>query len=110
MKNLTKAEKVLSQKEQKISDLGFQRAHYKRLSYGQKRKRFEGNKDQMSLPLKMEAEKQEEQLKEKLSYERRMRTFNHQGRMSLPDHLPIEEIEIYPSEDISEMAYRRRSY
>ncbi|MCC4231047.1 hypothetical protein LL279_22995, partial [Zunongwangia profunda] len=48
-----KAEKIVSIKDQKISDLEFQLAQYKRILYGQKRERFQGNKDQMSLPFEM---------------------------------------------------------
>lgn len=105
-RKLAKTEKVLSQKEQKISDLEFQLAHYKRLAYGQKRERFEGDKDQMSLPFEMDhetARKQEEEIKEKLTYERRKRKSAHKGRVALPDHLPVEEIKIYPEGDLSEM-------
>ncbi|MCM4161947.1 IS66 family transposase [Antarcticibacterium flavum] len=92
--------------EKENIDLKFQLAYYKRLAFGQKRERFEGDKNQMSLPFEMEpekAEKQEAELKEKLSYERRKRTSVHKGRMALPEHLPVEEIEIYPQEDITDM-------
>lgn len=93
--------------EKENTDLKFQLAYYKRLAFGQKRERFEGDKNQMSLPFDMgpqKAEKQEEELKEKLSYERRKPRSNHKGRMALPAHLPVVEIEIYPSEDITDMA------
>lgn len=63
---LMKVERNLAQKEHKISDLEFQLAYYKRLAFGQKRERFEGDKNQMSLPFEMEpqkAEKQEAELK-----------------------------------------------
>lgn len=106
VERLAKVELDLAKKEQKISDLEFQLAYYKRLAFGQKRERFEGDKNQMSLPFEMEpqkAEKQEAELKEKLSYERRKRTSAHKGRMALPEHLPVEEIEIYPQEDITDM-------
>lgn len=104
--SLQNQEKIVSQKEQKISDLKFQVAYYKRLAFGQKRERFEGNKDQMSLPFEVgpeTVEKQEEAVKEKLTYERRKRKSAHQGRIALPEHLPVEEIEIYPKEDTSDM-------
>lgn len=115
LENLTKDELlVLLEKERKKrakaekenTDLKFQVAYYKRLAFGQKRERFEGDKNQMSLPFEMEpkkAEQQEEELKEKLSYERRKRTSAHKGRVALPDHLPVEEIKIYPEEDITDM-------
>ena len=101
LENLTK-EQLLA----RISDLEFQLAQYKRIVHGQKRERFEGDKNQMSLPFEMEADqvqKQEEEVKEKLAYERRKRKSAHKGRMPLPDHLPVEEIKIYPEGDLSEM-------
>lgn len=103
---LMKVERNLAHKEHKISDLEFQLAYYKRLAFGQKRERFEGDKNQMSLPFEMEpqkAEKQEAELKEKLTYERRKRTSAHKGRIALPEHLAVEEIEIYPDGDITDM-------
>ncbi|MCM4166053.1 MULTISPECIES: IS66 family transposase [unclassified Arenibacter] len=92
--------------ENENTDLKFQLAYYKRLAFGQKRERFEGDKNQLGLPFEMEPEtarKQEGELKEKLAYERRKRKSNHKGRTALPEHLPVEEIEIYPSEDITDM-------
>ena len=105
-KKLAKVEGDLAKREHRISELEFQLAYYKRLAFGQKRERFEGDKDQMSLPFEMEAEKAEKQegeLKEKLTYERRKRTSAHKGRMALPDHLPVEEIKIYPEGDLTDM-------
>lgn len=90
----------------RISDLEFQLAQYKRIVHGQKRERFEGDKNQMSLPFEanpQEVLQQEEEVKEKLSFERRKRKSAHQGRMPLPDHLPVQEIEIYPEVDIADM-------
>lgn len=45
----------------------------------------------------------DEEVKEKLSFERRKRTSAHKGRMALPEHLEVREIEIYPEEDITGM-------
>lgn len=90
----------------RIFDLQFQLAQYKRIVHGQKRERFEGDKNQMSLPFEADpgkVQKQEEEVKEKLSFERRKRKSAHQGRMPLPDHLPVIEIEIYPEVDIADM-------
>lgn len=92
--------------EKENTDLKFQLAYYKRLAFGQKRERFQGDKNQMSLPFEIgpeTAQKQEVELKEKLTYERRKRTSAHKGRVALPAHLPVEEIEIYPSGDITDM-------
>src|SRR5690554_4246190 len=90
----------------RIFDLQFQLAQYKRIVHGQKRERFEGDKNQMSLPFEADPEKvqeQQEEVKEKLSFEHRKRKSAHQGRMPLPDHLEVVEIEIFPKEDIADM-------
>lgn len=90
----------------RIFDLEFQLAQYKRIAFGQKRERFEGDKNQMTLPFEADSgqvQKQEEEVKEKLSFERRKRKSAHQGRMPLPEHLPVEEIEIYPQVDTTDM-------
>ena len=103
---LDKETKRRAKAEKENTDLKFQLAYYKRLAFGQKRERFERDKTQMSLPFEMEpqkAEKQEAELKEKLSDQRRKRTSAHKGRVALPEHLPVEEIEIFPEEDITDM-------
>ena len=90
----------------RIFDLQFQLAQYRRIVHGQKRERFEGDKNQMSLPFEAGPEKVQEQqegVKEKLTCERRKRRSAHQGRMPLPDHLEVVEIEIYPEVDIADM-------
>ncbi|AFU68596.1 transposase, IS66 family, Orf3 [Psychroflexus torquis ATCC 700755] len=103
---LQKKGKDVEKAHYKILDLEFQLAQYKRIVHGQKRERFEGDKDQMSLPFEMEpeiAQRQEEEVKEKLTYERRKRKSAHKGRVPLPQHLPVEEIKIYPEGDLSDM-------
>jgi len=77
---------------------------YKRMQFGQKRERFEGDPAQIALPFEAPANQtavQEQILKEKISYVRCRP--NHKGRAALPTHLPVEEIEIYPTGDLSEM-------
>lgn len=78
-----------------------------RLAFGQKRERFEKpDNNQPTLPFEMkEGQKQElaEEVTEKITYERRKKNPNHKGRKPLPDHLPVEEIKIYPEGDLSEM-------
>ena len=77
---------------------------YKRMQFGQKRERFEGNPDQMALPFEVSVEKAAEQeaiIEEKITYQRKRP--NHKGRAKLPSHLDVEEIEIFPQEDLSEM-------
>lgn len=76
----------------------------RRMQFGQKRERFEGDPNQIILPFEaepVEVEQQQEQIKEKIEYTRKRP--NHKGRAKLPDHLPVEEIEIQPPGDLSEM-------
>ncbi|MVZ63826.1 IS66 family transposase [Sphingobacterium humi] len=93
-----------SSKDEKIDYLESQLAMYKRMQFGQKRERFEGDPNQTMLPFQAEpaeVELQQEIIKEKIEYTRKRP--NHKGRAKLPAHLPVEEIEIYPEGDLSEM-------
>ncbi|MBK1442703.1 IS66 family transposase, partial [Parapedobacter sp. ISTM3] len=81
-----------------------QLAMYKRMQFGQKRERFEGDPAQMSLPFDAapaQEEQQWEEVKQKIEYVRKRP--NHKGRAKLPEHLPVEEIEIHPQGDLSDM-------
>lgn len=76
----------------------------RRMQFGQKRERFEGDPNQMALPFQAdpaEVEQQQEEIKEKIGYVHKRP--NHHGRAALPAHLPVEEIEIHPEGDLSEM-------
>ncbi|HUH47668.1 MAG TPA: IS66 family transposase [Arenibacter sp.] len=93
-----------SAKDQKIDYLEAQLAMYKRMQFGQKRERFEGDPHQTMLPFEAEpaeVERQQEEIREKIEYVRKRP--NHKGRAKLPEHLPVEEIEIHPEGDLSEM-------
>ena len=93
-----------SSKDEKIEYLESQLAMYKRMQFGQKRERFEGDPSQMILPLgaePAEVAQQQEVIKEKIEYVRKRP--NHKGRAKLPAHLPVEEIEIHPEGDLSQM-------
>src|SRR5690606_1473559 len=77
----------------------------KRMQFGQKRERFEGDPSQMALPFEptaQEKQQQEATLEEQITYTRK-KASAHKGRAALPDHLPVEEIEIYPEGDLSAM-------
>src|SRR5690606_3628923 len=81
-----------------------QLAMYRRMQFGQSRERFEGDPNQTSLPFDAEpaaVEQQRQEIKEKIEYVRRRP--NHKGRAKLPEHLPVEEIEIHPGGDLSDM-------
>src|SRR5699024_6281934 len=94
-----------SEKDQKIDYLTQERDHLKsqvemlrRMQFGQKRERFEGDPNQTALPFEaVEVAQQQEEIKEKIEYVRKRP--NHKGRAKLPAHLPVEEIEIYPEGD-----------
>lgn len=93
-----------TKKDEKIDYLQSQLAMYKRMQFGQKRERFQGDPNQAVLPFEAEAvliEQQQEEIKEKIEYVRKRP--NHHGRAKLPAHLPVEEIEIHPAGDLSEM-------
>jgi transposase len=107
LKNLEKEELIalLSEKDATITYLKSQIELFKRLQFGQKRERFEGDPAQGVLPFEAPVEEeaqQEEEIKEQISYTRKKQSA-HKGRAALPAHLPVEEIEIHPEGDLSEM-------
>ena len=104
---LNKAELIalLGERDQRIEKLEGIIAKFQRTLFGQKRERFE-SPDQLSLPFEATAEQQkqqEEQLTEKVEYVRRKSGSSHPGRTKLPEHLPVEEIELYPEGNLEEM-------
>ena len=113
LENLSKEDllKVISSRDEKIEHLIQERDHLKsqvemlrRMQFGQKRERFEGDPNQTLLPFEAEpaeVEQQQEEIKEKIEYVRKRP--NHKGRAKLPAHLPVEEIEIHPEGDLSQM-------
>lgn len=106
LENLSKDDllKVISSRDEKINYLEAQLAMYKRMQFGQKRERFEGDSNQTVLPFEAGAaqvEQQQEETKEKIEYIRKRP--NHHGRAKLPAHLPVEEVEIHPEGDLSDM-------
>src|SRR5690606_14346381 len=77
---------------------------FQRMQFGQKRERFQGDPNQTLLPFEADpaqVEQQQEEIKEKIEYVRKRP--NHHGRAKLPEHLPVEEIEIHPQGDLSQM-------
>lgn len=101
---IVERENALADRDEKIDYLEAQLAMYKRMQFGQKRERFEGDPSQIMLPFEAAAtlvEQQQEETKEKIEYVRKRP--NHHGRAKLPDHLPVEEIEIHPEGDLSDM-------
>jgi len=98
----TKLENERTRLEEKVAELQRQVELLQRMQFGQKRERFE-DPNQMALPLDIEQEviqAQEEVVKQEITYSRAKK--KHPGRAKLPDHLPVEEIEIYPKGDLSD--------
>ncbi|MDZ7693879.1 MAG: IS66 family transposase [Balneolaceae bacterium] len=105
-KTISSYEKRLAGKEQTERWLNQQIAQLKRMLFGQKRERFE-SPSQTALPFEASSgqqAKQQQALTEKITYTRQTQSrTNHKGRLPLPDHLPVEEVEIYPEGDLSGM-------
>lgn len=98
---------LLQNQQQELLYLKLQLEKLKRLAFAQRRERFEGNPAQILLPFLMPEAVQQQLEKEtldKISYERKKATPSaHAGRQPLPDHLPVEEIEIHPDGDLTDM-------
>src|SRR5690606_17323969 len=76
----------------------------KRMQFGQSPERFAGARSQTTLPFEAEpaeAGQHRQGVTEKIEYTRKRP--NHKGRAKLPEHLPVEEIEIHPEGDLSAM-------
>lgn len=104
---LSKAELIalLGEREQRIEKLEGILARFQRMLFGQKRERFEST-GQLGLPFETTAEQQQaiqEELTEKVEYVRRKSGSSHPGRTKLPEHLPVEEIELYPEGNLEGM-------
>jgi transposase len=107
LNQLTNAELIalLGERDLRIEKLEGLLAKFQRQLYSQKRERFE-SPDQLSLPFEPTADQQQtaqQELTEKVEYVRRKSGAAHPGRTKLPDHLPVEEIELHPEGDLSGM-------
>lgn len=102
---LESKDKTIESKDRRIEDLEGILAKFQKMLFGQKRERFESS-DQLSLPFEIPAEQQQtmqEELTEKVEYIRKKSGSSHPGRTKLPEHLPVEEIELYPEGNLEEM-------
>jgi transposase len=99
-------ESELSRMQSRVDQMQFQIDQMRRLMYGAKRERFIPNRDenQMTLPFDIKQDDAPEKQQEVITYVReKKKRENHPGRLSLPDHLPVEEIIIEPDEDTTGM-------
>lgn len=100
-------DRVIREKEAYESQLLAMIEKFKRMAFAQKRERFEGNKDQLALSFGEDETRQGEQqqaFEQKIEYIRKKKPSAHKGRAPLPDHLPVEEVEIHPEGDLTGMA------
>ena len=103
---LHRQDTTIAQKQEKVDYLQLQVAQLQRMLFGQKRERFLSDSSQLPLPFETPQEQalqQEEKLVEKIEYVRKKQSSTHKGRVALPAHLPVEEVEIYPEGDLSQM-------
>ena len=116
-KELALKDSVLLQKESsiqtltgKLNEANFQLEQMRRLVFGSKRERFIPAVDvnQMKLDFEPQTIEIEQTVKQelekiKVSYQRSKPKKKHQGRLQLPDHLPVVETIVEPQEDTSDM-------
>jgi transposase len=105
-KTILKKDDNLAKTQEEVFYLKAQIEQYKRMLFGQKRERFEGDNSQLPLPFAQSQEQIqhiEELVEEKIEIIRKKKASSHKGRIALPAHLPVEEIEIHPEGDLSEM-------
>ncbi|MGL4583886.1 MAG: IS66 family transposase [Flavobacterium sp.] len=101
-KAISKQEQENIKLEEKATKYEYLFKLLQRMKFGQSRERFE-DPNQTQLPLDVEPEviqEQEEVIKQEITYSREKK--KHPGRAKLPDHLPVEEIEIHPEGDLSD--------
>lgn len=99
-------EKHEAETSSRIEQLEHELAQLKKMIFGSKRERFvtELNSNQLSLfaTEEVDAAIEQTEVKEHIEYDRRAPK-KHNGRNELPDHLPVHEVIIEPTEDITGM-------
>lgn len=104
---LTARELQVAKLQQSLSNKDRLIAQYQRMIFGQKRERFEGDPAQGRLPFEADpiVETAREAAHEQATGTVRKKASRptHNGRLPLPEHLPVEEVHIYPPGDYSEM-------
>lgn len=100
-----KLESSIIEKEDEISRLKYLVEQLKRMTFGQKSERFE-NPDQLELFPKEVLDQKEKELIEEVEVaikKRKSYDGKHPGRQQLPKDLPVEEIILEPTEDVTGM-------
>ena len=102
-----KKESIIQKSEAEVKWLTHQLAQLRRMLFGSKSERFEGDTNQIKIEFDEYATDEEKQdettVKETITYEREKKSKKHNGRNQLPDNLEVVEHIIEPEEDTSEM-------
>lgn len=106
-KKLSQSTTQIQALNRKLAQRDEQLALYKRLIFGAKRERFIAEAaNQMRLPFEATARQKKQSEAghtQRIEYTRRKATSRkHPGRVSLPDHLPVEQVIIHPPHDLSD--------
>ena len=102
---INKKDVIISKKEDEISRLTYFLEQLKRMTFGQKSERFE-NPDQLELFPKEELDAKKKELIEEVEIiikKRKSYDGKHPGREPLPKDLPVEEVVLEPTEDVTGM-------
>ena len=106
-KERLRLEKTAAEKDRELARKDALIGQLQRMLFGQKRERFEAPENQIPLPFGPDPEQETQRARVHEQNITRLRSKkprpNHKGRMPLPDHLPVEEIEIHPEGDLSQM-------
>lgn len=93
--------------QQEAKWLRFQLEQLKRMLFGSKRERFEGDSNQAKIEFEEYASEEQQQdetpVKQTITYEREKPAKKHNGRNSIPDHLPVVEHVVEPEQDTTDM-------
>lgn len=108
-RSIEQRDEALKQRDARIFDLEFHNEQLRRLIFGATRERFvsDVHASQLQLGLHGDAQAVADAVTatlEKISYERSKPGKKHEGRMSIPEHLPVVETVIEPEEDVAGMA------
>ena len=108
--SLSDKDSVIKKLTADVEYMAFLNDQMRRVIFGSKRERFipQTNPDQLTIDFgdqltQVEAFVKAEQEKIRIEYERKKVKKEHPGRMTLPSHLPVNEIILEPSEDTTGM-------
>lgn len=95
---------LIAENNAQIASLKYRLAQLEKLIYGSKSEKYKSliAQDQLSLFDTTEPSEDQPEPTEQISYDRKKKK-QHPGRNPLPQHLPVEEVVIEPTEDTTDM-------